>query len=114
MIARMSVPSSRRSDLQPQAFIFYGSEEGFPRVLLTKDSRVVSLAECHALIASSQTVSIIQATVVTPERGPMTYVVGYAQVRDNRWVTVLGSSADPADAASLTGLIRSISIAKAR
>ncbi|MCY7379919.1 MAG: hypothetical protein LH467_11370 [Gemmatimonadaceae bacterium] len=110
LVARLSARPDLRADQQPQAYVSLGSEEGFPKVLLMKDTKVISLVECRTVLASSHPSNLIRATVVTPDRGPLTYVLGYAKLSDSLWVSFLSSSSNSSDAADLSAIFRSIAI----
>jgi hypothetical protein len=97
-----------------QVFIFYGSDEGFPNVRLLKDSKVVTVNECTATLNSSQPVSIIRASVVTPGRGALIYVIGYAKVNDALWVSFLGSSPKSSDEGVLTEMVKSLAVSSVK
>jgi hypothetical protein len=93
-----------------QVFILYGSDEGYPNVRLLKDSKVVAVDECTSTLVSSQPVSIIRASVVTPDRGALTYVIGYARLSDALWVSFLGSSSKPLDKGVMVEMVKSLAV----
>ncbi|MDP9202334.1 MAG: hypothetical protein M3P26_10455 [Gemmatimonadota bacterium] len=93
-----------------QVFILYGSDEGYPNVRLLRDSKVVAVDECTSTLVSSQPVSIIRASVVTPDRGALTYVIGYAKVSDALWVSFLGSSSNPLDKGVMVEMVKSLAV----
>ena len=114
MVARMAAPSVD-GDMHPtQAFVFVGPEEGFPRVVPVKDSKIGSPGECRTTLTTSQTASLIRAEAVLPDGAKLTYVMGYAKLSGDVWISYLASSAAPADVALLTTLFRSIQVSAAK
>lgn len=98
------------AEKQTQASVEFGSVAGFPTVRLQKDSRVLSTLECRTMLAASRPGSEISASATTPDRGSITYVLGYAQVNDSVWVSYLSSTTKAADVPLLRALFQSIAV----
>jgi len=106
IVGRSELPSAS----QPRAYVSFSSEEGYPNVALQRGSEVVSEAECVDALSSAQAAHIIRATAKTPDRGMLSYVLGYGKVSDTLWVTYLASSSDAADVDDLVELFRSLAV----
>lgn len=110
MIARLADSSNGPIEKRTQAYVSYGSQEGFPDVLLMKGSKVSSVSECRTVLSSGQPAYLLEALVETAERGVLRYVLGYAQLGEERWVSMIGSSASASGVAELNEIFRGIAL----
>ena len=104
--------SAQRGELLPQAYVFYGSVEGYPDIRLIKGSKVTAVSECRVNVSSTRPTNVIRATVDSPDRGQRIYVLGYTQVGPDLWVSFYGSSANPKDEQLLTDILRSVAVSQ--
>lgn len=107
MVARFASQSGRSAAQEAQAYVSIESVEGYPVILLTKESKVENVVECKFELTSGETASLVQATAVTPERGVLTYVLGYVRI-GSRWVHFVASSSRLEDREALSAMFASV------
>ncbi len=86
----------------------YTSDEGYPDVQLLKNSKVLATSECRTSLSSTQRGGLIHVSAMTPERGLLQYVLGYAKLNDSTWISYLASSADADEVGVLKAIFTSL------
>lgn len=109
-VGELELGSADRADMWARASISFTSQAGYPDVKLLKGSRELSESECRLNLGSGEPATLIEVTALSQDRGTVTYVVGYAQVKPGVWLDFLGSSGVSADAKVLSQVFRSLKI----
>lgn len=100
----------KTGDAQTKAFIYLDSEEGFPQVVLTADTKASSMGECRTTLSSAQIAYAIEARASGSGGENLHYVLGYAPIGKGRWLSFLGMAANAADVATLHEVFRSVTV----